>query len=187
MMSYKNRLKILAVISVIFMVVIIVGIIDVNKRFPKAEYLEYNKETPANISGLEIMPVSNKIYTWDQFKTEYSSYDHYDDWSKSENDRLVVFEIKVKNTISDDIWFKSILMEMFDENSCFSNGVSVIEPNMVSPIIAPGEEKTLHIVTFISAGNMTKRQMDDLKEEKLGLTLSYYPQYKVLKFEAAQD
>jgi hypothetical protein len=184
-MSFKRKRVIIIVIAGIILSVWGWCVYDINKRLPQAEYMEYTASEPACINGLTIIPVGNRIYTMAEFKSAYPENDHYDEWKQTENVRIVVYELELENTISDDIWFSTVSMEAFETESCWGNGIGVIDESKNTIIISPGQKETVSVTAYIGDGSMTKKQLNGLKCENMGLALSYYPENIVLRFTGA--
>lgn len=159
------------------------GVYDINSRLPKPDELVYTKEQPACIEGLEIVPLSNKIYTLQEFKAAYpEGYEEWENPYMSEADRFIVYELQLTNTNDYNIYFDGAMMEAFESTTCFANGCSGVE-NKISMIINAGEAMTYRISTYIIKSAMSRADRESLKKENFGLNFGYYPELIMFRFD----
>ena len=174
--SKKNKIKkiIRTMVILAAVIVCVVMIVDVNRRIPGPDVHIYTPSNPYEIDGVKVTPVKATVYTLEELEKKYPSHDPFvvDDMPKEA--RYVVYELNVMNKSFDTITFYPVFFEAGDYGTGWSNGVAPINSYYARNIIKPFEGTDIELVALNIRGDFS----DDL-----ALFMSYYPDYRVLKFK----
>lgn len=182
-MLYKilRRISISAII--IFSVVSAILISGNKKRFPEAKQI-YEEKNSIDWYGCEITPIEKQIYTVDEYVEAFpndQNYSYIKNSGKDYSDNvLVVVRIKVKNKTSDTVSFIISNMQMELVPCMAANGVPIISGKTK---LAPGEESEQTGVVLYTSSQLRNCSIDKIKNEKVQLVLSYYPEKIALAFD----
>ncbi len=190
-MRYKRILK----ITITVVIIVLLGIAgyfihDVNTRFPEpTEIYSYTYDNPAYERGLKIVPVSCRLYKYDEYNQIYNNDGAFNGvGKKSEWDKYTVllFTIEYENVSDKEIIYETDNYNMVAKQSGAFNGV-LLENGANKSKIQPGEKQVYTMSTIITPEFFRKKWSDKLDSDTYYLVYYWYPQIKRLEFEVEHD
>ncbi len=177
---------------VVILLVVVLGIwglavYDINTRLPIRKIEQYTQENPALQDGLKFTPHGFVFYTESEyFNLNQETFTYRSNMSNPDDEsRIIVFNLEVENTTSEQITFKNAVFCPVSVNSGFFNGCSEDSSKRYITIEA-GEIKNIKLVTRMTPSLVDKKYIENLKDDTFRVIFWCYPIQKELIFDCIQ-
>lgn len=190
MILYKDRKHILRYIAIIFIVAVlilwIVCVVDVNRRFPKAEEELYSVGEWIEESGFEIKVNSLELISLEEASEKYGVNLQNDMKKIVPSTKYFILKMDVRNISDEELNIGKKLMSHTDLQVMPIGIVEVGEvlTNYTENIkLQPGEEEEVVIKYILSNGILREDRRWMLNKCKFYLAFLNYPVHKAVLFE----
>lgn len=190
MILYKDRKHILRYIAIIFIAAVlilwIVCVVDVNRRFPKAEEELYSVGEWIEESGFEIKVNSLELISLEEASEKYGVNLQNDMKKIVPSTKYFILKMDVRNISDDELNIGKKLMSHTDLQVMPIGIVEVGEvlTNYTKNIkLQPGEEEEVVIKYILSNGVLREDRRWMLNKCKFYLAFLNYPVHKAVLFE----
>lgn len=177
---------------VVILLVVVLGIwglavYDINTRLPIRKIEQYTQENPALQDGLKFTPHGFVFYTESEyFNLNPETFTYRSNMSNPDDEsRIIVFNLEVENTTSEQITFKNAVFCPVSVNSGFFNGCSEDSSKRYITIEAGGI-KNIKLVTRMTPSLVDKKYIENLKDDTFRVIFWCYPIQKELIFDCIQ-
>ena len=190
MILYKDRKHILRYIAIIFIAAVlilwIVCVVDVNRRFPKAEEELYSVGEWIEESGFEIKVNSLELISLEEASEKYGVNVQNDMKKIVPSTKYFILKMDVRNISDEELNIGKKLMSHTDLQVMPIGIVEVGEvlTNYTENIkLQPGEEEEVVIKYILSNGVLREDRRWMLNKCKFSLAFLNYPVHKAVLFE----
>lgn len=169
-------------VMILCIVLCVARVIIINKRFPNAESVCYTQDNPANINGIDFIPLEVHVYSVQDYSSIYgdSRFDKFSESAKK-NGRIVVMTVKANNTTDVKMKFFDSMFEMVVEDINGFNGVASVDGNIFEEL-NPHEEKEFTVSGYLGLSQISKEELDKIDSSNITLVFSFYPVRRKLVF-----
>jgi hypothetical protein len=131
--------------------------------------------------GLEITPNDLELYDYNEFKAKYGEPDK--NYSDENNDRYVVVNLHVKNTIGKDIIVKDTISSWMMGIDNYSNGQSydLLWEKNENPYKKNADVDLKLFYRFVDGENY-KGDLKSIKESTIRVYMSFYPEERFIQY-----
>lgn len=194
MILYKDRKHILRYIAIIFIAAVlilwIVCVVDVNRRFPKAEEELYSVGEWIEESGFEIKVNSLELISLEEASEKYGVNLQNDMKKIVPSTKYFILKMDVRNISDEELNIGKKLMSHTDLQVMPIGIVEVGEvlTNYTKNIkLQPGEEEEVVIKYILSNGVLREDRRWMLNKCKFYLAFLNYPVHKAVLFEDVKE
>lgn len=185
-MIFSRRVNIcIGIVLLLCIMVCIVGMIDVNKRFPQVKEVYGAKGESVSFNGLDIRGIECKVYTVEEFCNTYPKVMYYKYLLNDKNMqdisqyRIVYYKIEVTNNTSENRKYNAMEAIAASTPHCWNNGMP---PWPGTNVVKAGETVEFESAALITPSLAGYKDYSEMAKEEYFIILRGYPEKIMVKF-----